>query len=241
MVAIFMGACAVNAPPVINKSPSRKIPEAYEVKAGDSIYEIAWAYGLDFVDIVKWNNLKPPYAIKPGQVIKLRKQTATASSNSTAPAKPLVVAKTLPAKQSPSPVAAVVDTASAPAVTFSKTPGKWRWPAQGKLVNKYSPSEGRKGIQIFGDEGSPIHATAAGEVVYAGEGLLGYGKLIIVKHSSRFLSAYAHNRDILVKEGQTIKSGEQIAHMGSSGTQNTMLHFEIREDGKPVDPLKYLK
>ena len=249
VVVIFMGACALHAPPVINKSPSRKIPEAYAVKPGDSIYNISWSVGLDFLDIAKWNNLKPPYAIKPGQVIRLRQQTVkTASSNSASnPAssqvKQLVVATILPAKQ-PTPTVtdtAVGDTSAAPAVAFSKAPGKWNWPAQGKLTGKYSPAKGSNGIQITGAAGSAIKATAAGDVVYVGEGLRGYGKLIIVKHSPRFLSAYAHNRDILVKEGQTIKSGQQIARMGNSGTQTTMLHFEIREDGKPVDPLKYLK
>lgn len=240
MVAVFIGGCTLQAPPVINKSPSRKIPEAYEVKSGDSIYNISWGFGLDFLDIAEWNNLKPPYAIKPGQAIRLREPTVKTSTLSSADeGEPLIVATTLPGKQSPTDVA-VGDSASASAVTFSKPPGKWNWPAQGKLVGKYSPAKGSNGIQIAGAEGSPIQATAAGDVVYVGEGLRGYGKLIIIKHSARFLSAYAHNRDILVKEGQAIKSAQQIARMGKSGTQTTMLHFEIREDGKPVDPLKYL-
>ncbi len=245
VIAVFISACALQAPPVINKSPFRNIPEAYVVKPGDSIYNISWGFGLDFLDIAKWNNLKSPYAVNPGQVIRLRKQTVkTDSSNSaSSQVKPSVVATTLPAKQPTTTVTntTVGNTSSAPTVTFSKAPSKWNWPAQGKLSGKYSPSKGSNGIQITGVEGSAIKTTAAGDVVYVGEGLRGYGKLIIVKHSPRFLSAYAHNRDILVKEGQVIKSGQQIARMGNSGAQTTMLHFEIREDGKPVDPLKYLK
>lgn len=110
----------------------------------------------------------------------------------------------------------------------------------GKLISRFSRNKGRNGIQIAGASGSAIRSTAAGEVVYAGEGLRGYGKLIIVKHSPAYLSAYAHNRKIMVAEGERINSGQQIAQMGNSGTDRTMLHFEIRKDGKPVDPLKFL-
>ncbi len=246
IVVALIGGCAPHSiPPVINKSPARHIPDAYVVKRGDSIYNISWGFGLNFQDIAKWNGLKKPYAVKFGQVIVLRKE-ATGKTAKTRPlnarasaTKQAAVATTLPAKRlAPSPKR---NTANAPAVVFSKSPAKWNWPAEGKLAGKYAPVKGSNGIQIAGVAGSPIKATAAGNVVYAGEGLRGYGKLIIVKHSIRFLSAYAHNQDILVKEGQSIKSGQQIARMGSSGTQVTMLHFEIREDGKSVDPLKYLK
>lgn len=253
IIAVLISACTpYSAPPVINKSPSREIPIAYVVQQGDSIYTIAWAFGLDFRNIAKWNALKKPYAVERGQKIALRQTSGKQSGKqsgqktptttltllkSSASAPKQAVATTLPAKK-PLPKA---NAASAPAVTFSKSPSEWNWPAEGKLAGKYSPSKGSNGIQITGVAGSPIKATAAGNVVYVGEGLRGYGKLIIVKHSSRFLSAYAHNQDILVKEGQGVKSGQQIARMGNSGTQNTMLHFEIRQDGKSVNPLKYLQ
>ena len=245
IVAVFMTACTpYSVPPVINKSPARKIPTTYVVKSGDSIYNISWGFGLDFRDIAKWNGLKNPYTIKLGQVISLRKPPGKRTVK-TAAVKPRAsrpqpaVADVLPAKKAPPKVKPTVTVA--PTVTFAKSPSKWNWPAQGKLTGKYSPSAGRNGIQITGTAGSPIKATAAGDVVYVGEGLRGYGKLIIVKHSTKFLSAYAHNRDILVKEGQTVASGQQIARMGNSGTQATMLHFEIREDGRSVNPLKYLQ
>ena len=247
VIVVFVTACTpYSAPPVINKSPARKIPPSYVVKQGDSIYNIAWAYGLDFRDMIKWNRLKKPYPLKPGQTIALRKDgtaravktTPLKANAQSTPEKP-IVATTLPAKKPLS--TAKTDAASAPAVTFSKAPSQWNWPAEGKLIGKFSPSKGSNGIQITGTQGSPIKATAAGDVVYVGEGLRGYGKLIIVKHSTRFLSAYAHNQDMLVEEGQRIKSGQQIARMGKSGTKTTMLHFEIRENGQSVNPLKYLK
>ncbi len=108
------------------------------------------------------------------------------------------------------------------------------------MVAKFSRDSGVNGIRIAGTDGSPVVATAAGEVVYVGEGLRGYGKLIILKHTNTYLSAYAHNRNILVAEGDRVKAGQQIAEMGSSGADRTMLHFEIRVHGKPQDPLKYL-
>ncbi len=245
-VACFIAACTpYKAPPVINKSPDRKIPAAYVVKQGDSIYSISWIFGLDFLNIVKWNGLKKPYTIKPGQVVTLRDTpvqktaTNTPSTSNTATTKQPVIATTLPTRQPLSTTK--TDITTAPKVKFSPTPSQWNWPAEGKLTGQYSPSKGSNGIQITGLAGSPIKATADGDVVYVGEGLRGYGKLIIIKHSTRFLSAYAHNQAILVGEGQSVKSGQQIARMGNSGTKSTMLHFEIREGGKSINPLKYLK
>ena len=244
LLTIFLVGCgSFLAPvPVINKSPARNIPDAYEVKQGDSIYKIAWAYGVDYLDIAKWTKIKEPYSLSPGQIVYLKKSTIAKITPLDADSHQLkepFVAKRLPAKEpekrSKSP------PEESPSVIFSGTPAKWNWPAEGKLVGEYAPDKGSNGIQIAGTEGSPIKATAAGQVVYVGQGLRGYGQLIILKHSEEFLSAYAHNKKLLVEEGQAIKSGQRIAIMGSSGTQTTMLHFEIRKDGKPVDPMKYLK
>lgn len=240
-LALLVAACAAApAPvPVINKSPHRVIPADTEVLKGDSIYAIAWRFGLDFQKIAKWNGLGDPYRIRPGQRLRLR---ASGSPRSAAtPAQP-APAKTPKAAAPPAPAAAApVKPAPAPPAPPAAAPGQWRWPAQGQLVGKFSRTKGRNGIQIAGTAGSAIRSTAGGEVVYAGEGLRGYGKLIIVKHSPSYLSAYAHNRAIMVAEGQRIKPGQQIAQMGSSGAARTMLHFEIRKDGKPVDPLKFLQ
>ena len=226
--------------PVINKSPDRIIPEAYQVRQGDSIYNISWAFGVDYLDIAEWSELKPPYSISPGQVVYLKKPTVKTTGLGTSSNQALkpVVAKKLPENQ-PAKVATTAPATSTQ-VQFSASPGKWNWPAEGKLVGKFSPDSGSNGIQIAGLGGSPIKATAAGQVVYVGEGLRGYGKLIILKHSEKYLSAYAHNEKIMVEESQMIESGQQIATMGSSGTESTMLHFEIRKDGKPRDPLTFL-
>jgi lipoprotein NlpD len=116
----------------------------------------------------------------------------------------------------------------------------WRWPTGGNIRNRFDPSGGKKGLDIEGKMGQPIYAAAGGKVVYSGDGLIGYGNLIIIKHDSTYLSAYGHNRRLLVKEGSEVKQGQKIAEMGDSGKQGVILHFEIRRDGKPVDPLRYL-
>ncbi len=241
LLVLFLAGCA-SPPvpiPVINKSPSRDIPKAYEVKQGDSIYEIAWAFGVDFLDIAKFSDLKKPYKLSAGQIVYLQKREATVTALGSDEQPQPVIAKKLPAKK-PAPKL-TAQTESLSSVSFAASPSKWNWPAEGNLVGKYSIDQGNKGIQIAGTEGSPIKATAAGEVVYAGQGLRGYGNLVILKHSPEFLSAYAHNQKILVEEGQAVRSGQQIAMMGSSGAQSTMLHFELRKNGQPVNPLSYLK
>lgn len=227
--ALALAACtpAPGRAPVINKAPHRVIPAAATVAAGDSIYAIAWRFGLDFQDIAEWNNLRAPFALRPGQKLRLRAgapvRSATATASTAAPAKPKPAKK--PATQPAKPAA---------------PPGQWRWPAEGQLVGRFSRAKGQNGIQIAGAPGSPIRATAGGEVVYAGQGLRGYGKLVIVKHSPAYLSAYAHNRQLMVAEGARVNAGQQIAQMGESGAARVMLHFEIRKDGQPVDPLKLL-
>lgn len=250
LLAITLGGCGSTATvPVINKSPNRLIPPQTVVKPGDSIYSISWEYGLDYLEIAKWNGIKRPYHLKSGQRLNLRQGAAP----SPAPAPSVIVSTPLPpepagasakpgsgqsAGGSGATMASVPATQSAQPLT---APTRWQWPAKGDLIAKYSRANGVNGIRIAGQKGSAIQATAAGDVVYVGEGLRGYGKLIIVKHSEKYLSAYAHNRKILVTEGERIKAGQQIAEMGDSGAERTMLHFEIRVNGKPQDPLKFLK
>jgi len=243
-ITLILTACAPHSAPVINKSPFRKIPLEYVVRKGDALYSIAWSVGLDYQDIAKWNRIRPPYVIQPGQRLRLRPPTAKATPPNTAsntrisvvqkPSSGVPTQTTQPKTNHSSRIA------HKPAVKSGKAPGAWKWPAKGELVGKYRPAKGVNGIQISGQNGSPVTAAASGQVVYVGEGLRGYGKLVILKHSATFLSAYAHNKAILVSEGDNIKSGQQIAQMGNSGASSTMLHFEIRKDGKPVDPLQYL-
>ena len=212
---------------------------------------------MDFHTLAKWNGISDPYTIYPGQVIKFSPQPQVSdgsravaiSSQSQPPRATAASAGTKPvatanAAGSATPVVAT-NTAQKPAtqrrsVQTEAPISRWRWPSAGNVIAKYNPSSGVNGIRIQGKNGSAVNAAAPGEVVYVGEGLRGYGKLIIVKHSSTFLSAYAHNQAILVSEGQKINVGQQIAKMGSTDAGQTMLHFEIRKDGKPVDPLIYL-
>ncbi len=240
LALIKLAGCASNAGiPVINKSPNRQIPTERVVQAGESIYTISWQYGLDFLDIAKWNGIKSPYYLRSGQRLMLRPGAAPKAIPQSTP----IVTKPLPV-ETPAKVAKVPQQPAIPPVPDVdpvSPPSNWQWPAKGKLIANYSRSDGVNGIRIAGQPGSAVRSTAAGNIVYVGEGLLGYGKLIIVKHSKKYLSAYAHNRRILVKEGQRVKASEQIAEMGDSGADKTMLHFEIRVNGKPEDPLKYLK
>jgi lipoprotein NlpD len=144
----------------------------------------------------------------------------------------------------PPPVASAAESKAVPKPALAAPDDgaklDWVWPAKGKIVNGFSEATSLKGIDIAGSAGQPITASAAGKVVYAGSGLRGYGKLIIIKHNETYLSAYAHNRDILVKEGQQVGKGQKIAEMGNTDADQVKLHFEIRRQGKPVDPLRYL-
>lgn len=210
------------------KSQSLNGPGWYQVKPTDTLYSIAWRYGLDFRQLAKWNGLSEPYPIKPGQQLILLKPdklpaTGVAKNKSTAKSlkKPAVIVKPL----TPSYNQAI----------------RWRWPTRGKLVNRFSVKKlDQHGIDIAGKLGQPVKAVADGKVVYSGAGLSGYGNLIIVKHDNTYLSAYAYNSKRLVKEGKRVKAGEHIADMGIGKNKQPMLHFQIRKNGKPVDPLKYL-
>jgi lipoprotein NlpD len=156
----------------------------------------------------------------------------------TNPSAPRSAAPAVPVAATPTPLP------SPPPALASATPsGKvaWRWPASGQLVSRYTAGDPtRQGINIAGNSGQPVYAAAAGEVVYSGAGLIGYGELVIIKHSDEFLSAYGHNRKRLVAEGQRVTAGQQIAEMGRSGAARDMLHFEIRRSGKPIDPMPLL-
>jgi lipoprotein NlpD len=157
-------------------------------------------------------------------------------------AAPEIVATAPPAAPSPAPRGEPTREAPPAAAAPSEDDAKlgWMWPATGKLITGFSDTANLKGIDIAGKEGQPVVASAAGKVVYAGTGLRGYGKLVIIKHNATYLSAYAHNREILVKEGQQVAKGQKIAEMGNTDSDQVKLHFEIRRQGKPVDPLKFL-
>ena len=210
-------------------------PGYYTVKPGDTLIRIGMDNGQSGRDIARWNKLDNPNLIETGQVLRV-----------VPPAAETPVAKTTPAS-SPAPVIAPTPTASAPvaapaapaAPTAAEDAVSFQWPARGNLISGFDESK-NKGLDIAGKVGDPVLAAADGRVVYAGSGLRGYGNLIILKHNNTYLTAYAHNQTLLVKEDQTIKRGQKIAEMGNSDADQVKLHFEIRRQGKPVDPAKYL-
>jgi len=221
-----------------------KRPGSYIVNRGDTLYSIAWRYGFDYRQLAGWNAIREPYTIFPGQKLRLTKppKTASTSRKRASPPSSKTASKSgsKASKSNKSTSSGTLKKSTkAPAKGGSASVKRWYWPAKGKVVTSFSRSGG-KGIDIAGRFGQPIQAAADGKVVYSGSGLIGYGQLIIVKHNKRYLSAYAHNNKILVKEGDTVTGGQRIAEMGRSGSNRAMLHFEIRKDGKPIDPLRFL-
>ncbi len=203
------------------------------VQRGQNVYRIATENGLTALDLALWNDIPPPYTIHPGQRLRLYPggQRGVASQ---APPKPATQPRP-PVASTPRPVA------PAPVVVPATSSLTWRWPADGSVVETFASGDPtRQGVDIAGKGGQPVRAAADGVVVYSGSGLVGYGELVIVKHNEQWLSAYGHNRARQVNEGQVVKAGQQIAEMGRSGASRDMLHFEIRYNGKPVDPQQYL-
>ena len=205
------------------------VPAFHRIVRGDTLHAIAWRYRLDYRDLVRWNKISNPDLIVIGRKLRLngpapRIATATKPSRVAKPAKP--ARSTAPARPAKTPATAV-------------TAVNWQWPASGKMRLEKSVS-GSQGVEIRGAVGQHVKAAGDGVVVYSGSGLRGYGELIIVKHNDTFLSAYAHNKNRLANEGDRVQAGQLIAHMGDSEAHDVMLHFEIRRNGKTVDPFKYL-
>ena len=229
-------------------------PGYYTVKRGDTLYAIGLESGQSYRDIARWNGLENPNLIEVGQVLRVVPpvaEAAAAVARPIAPAgrvetRPLAAPGSAPAGNGPAaaPVAAGAPAAAppaAPAPTASEGEDGvvWSWPAAGPVATPFEDSK-TKGLAITGKAGDPVLAAADGRVVYAGSGLRGYGNLVIVKHNSLFLSAYGHNQTLLVKEDQIVRRGQRIAEMGSTDAERVQLHFEIRRQGKPVDPARLL-
>jgi lipoprotein NlpD len=241
----------------------------HTVKRGETLFAIAWRYGVDYRQLAAANSIDSDFLIYPGQTLNLsvantrvttqtrssagKKQVVTPSQTSSVSSAITSSTKSVPRKvikKTPRRSAPVVRTekksSSSRTVTTSNYVSrklKWGWPAKGKVItNFYSTKAGNRGIDLSGKKGDSVVAAASGTIVYAGSGLRGYGKLIIIKHNETYLSAYAHNDRIRVKEGQKVKVGQRIADIGSSGSRAniTKLHFEIRRKGQSVNPVKYL-
>jgi len=223
-------------PRIKREQPAQKpttTKRSYHIVAkGETLYSIAWQYGYDVRQVARWNRIRAPYTIYPQQKLSLKPTPSTAAIKPTKPRASKQVRSNKP------------DTKRAKDSRAGSTYTKkisWQWPTKGKIIGKYvARDSGKKGLDIAGKKGQRIYAAANGVIVYSGNGLRGYGKLIIIKHNDTYFSAYAHNNRLFVKEGKKVNKGQHIADMGSSGAQRVMLHFEVRRNGKPVDPLRYL-
>ena len=249
------GVVAVVKPPPGFENAGK--PGYYTVKPGDTLIRIGLESGQSHKDISRWNALENPNKIEVGQVLRIVPPVAgsgaVAAVESGAVAKPVtsgtvtttpIATAPVPAKPASAASAAAsapVKVATAPAATSAGADDDiaWIWPGKGSVIAEFDESK-NKGVDISGSAGDPVLASADGKVVYAGAGLRGYGNLVILKHNNTYLTAYAHNQMLLVKEDQTVRQGQKIAEMGSSDADRVKLHFEVRRQGKPVDPLKYL-
>jgi len=241
---------------------------AYVVQRGDTLYSIAFRFGLDYRDMAAANGIGPPYTIYPGQRLTLLRGHASgyaatpppavspAPTSRPAPISPPSAAPPLAGATPdtapgsvvtpPAPSTAAATAVPAPPVATTPAPKPpmapvtaWLWPASGPVTRGYSATV-HKGIDIGGQRGDPVVAVAGGDVVYAGTGIVGFGELLIIKHDDVYLSAYGHNDRLLVSEGERVSAGQKIAEKGSSGTDTVKLHFEIRQEGRPIDPLRLL-
>lgn len=232
-------------------------PGYYAVRPGDTIMRIGLETGQNWRDIARWNHLDNPNLIEVGQVLRViapvngtSTGTVVASGATPADTSTAVTRPVTPPPSGATPPASAASTAkpTPPVTTSSVAPAAsgsgdedvgWIWPAQGAQLAGFDEVK-NKGLDIGGKAGDPVLAAADGRVVYAGAGLRGYGNLVILKHNNTYLTAYAHNQALLVKEDQTVRKGQKIAEMGSSDADRVKLHFEIRRQGKPVDPARYL-
>ncbi len=260
VLAAFLSACGGSdyRAPVEDRrgSTHQKVdasaaPDRYDVRSGDTLYAIAFRYGKDFRQLAAANNIRSPYTIYPGQRLYM---------NRPAPMAAAVTQSAQPETPSPRPSSNTVTTggsaaaagAQAAAKKPSSKPGSaqgssvlngggssWQWPTSGAVTRGFS-STVHKGIDIGGKRGDAVKAASNGKIVYAGNGIVGFGELIIIKHSETYLSAYGHNHRLLVAEGEAVRQGQKIAEKGSSGTNAVKLHFEIRREGKPVNPVALL-
>lgn len=246
LLCVFMTGCAYDSFHYsdlrsYSSSPkTRSIPSSgvHRVKSGDTLFSIAFSYGLDYRKVAGINGIRAPYTIYPNQKIRLTgspKRVAKSSTSATSKRSSVPVTKNSKAKVNTS--VKRVSTVTVP----DKNVSSWHWPVIGSVTKGFSNAGvSSKGIDIRGKDAEHVKAAADGVVVYAGNGLIGYGNLVIVKHNDVYLSAYAYNDRILVKEKQSVRAGDSLAIIGGKGTTRPLLHFEVRRDGQPIDPLKVL-
>ena len=252
VVSVFAITGCASKPQINNSARYTKAPDFYTVRSGDTLSGIANRYGLSYISVAEMNDIAPPYRIYVKQSLRLKQN---GNRNRTTAVKPLATQDSqikrqniqLPTTQTaPVPVTAptittrtVTPTVPANSAVNTSTL-RWVKPSNGAVLENFNNAANVKGIRFGGNVGDPVMAAANGQVVYAADGLKEYGNLVLVKHIDGYISAYAHNSKMLVKSGQNVTAGQQIAEMGSSGTNRTMLEFQIRLDGKPINPANIL-
>ncbi|TVQ27901.1 MAG: LysM peptidoglycan-binding domain-containing protein [Wenzhouxiangella sp.] len=264
LLAGLLAGCAPRQPaPVEDRSPGHQAPPVqrlpappfYEVQRGDTLYSIAFRFGLDWRRVAEWNRITAPYTIRPGQELRLSAPPAVVASTPPPPPPP----RTTPPEPSPPRPAATpapaprsepapAPRAEPPSPAAGESGGAtrsvagvvWQWPTVGRISRPFDPAATRRGLGITGQLGQPVVAAADGEVVYSGTALIGYGELVIIKHSESMLSAYGHNRRRLVEEGDRVRRGQAIAELGMNERDEEILHFEIRRNGQAEDPMRFL-
>lgn len=254
LVALGLTACSTpprtkpatitdRSTPVASAPAQEPVPPGfYRVKRGDTLIRIALDNGQSYRDIAAWNNITDPNLIEVDQVLRVKPPPSSARvvTKPIEPIKPVDSKASTDKKVAAKKVEEKEVASAEPKADAVDPPIKLSWPAKGKVVEEFNEAK-NKGIDIAGKMGEPIQAAADGKVVYAGNSLRGYGNLVIIKHDNTYLTAYAHNRTLVVKEGESVRKGQRIAEMGDSDANMVKLHFEVRMNGKPVNPMQYLQ
>jgi len=228
---LIQGCTPYNAPIIDLEQPPSQLIKTHLVEEGETLYSIAWRYDFNVRELARINRLSEPYRVRKGQVISLDKNIKSASM-------PVIekVKKAVSKVTDKSRSTAKTTTINQSLTKLSQNKLRWQRPIKGKIIEAYNPRDLRKGVEIQAVSGASVKSAARGVVVYAGDGLRDYGKLVIIKHTDYLLSAYGHNQKLLVKEGQVVDGSKIISKLGSSGR----LYFEIRKDGKPINPMTYI-
>ncbi len=228
---LIQGCTPYNAPIIDLEQPPSQLIKTHLVEEGETLYSIAWRYDFNVRELARINRLSEPYRVRKGQVISLDKNIKSASM-------PVIekVKKAVSKVTDKSRSTAKTTTINQSLTKLGQNKLRWQRPIIGKIIEAYNPRDLRKGVEIQAVSGASVRPAARGVVVYAGDGLRDYGKLVIIKHTDYLLSAYGHNQKLLVKEGQVVDGSKIISKLGSSGR----LYFEIRKDGKPINPMTYI-
>jgi lipoprotein NlpD len=236
---VIITGCA-SKPQVNNPTRYAAAPNYYTVRAGDTLSGISARYGLSYISVANMNDISAPYTIYVGQSLRLKGGSAPKTTTTTAMSHADQIKRQKVDLPKTNPTATPSTSATTTNVPAKSSTLRWVKPSNGAVIANFNTASNVKGIRYGGNVGDPIYSAADGQVVYAADGLKEYGNLILVKHVNGYITAYAHNSKMLVKSGQNVTAGQKIAEMGSSGASRTMLEFQVRLDGKPIDPVTIL-